>query len=99
MVTVISIGILVIGIFAIHIAALGMLRLLLVRTGSRPTNHTAPSMAGLIDETRERTPVAVDQEPFIPMPDHLKSHAEMIAWMTKELPRLTEGTTTKPHGP
>ena len=27
--------------------------------------------------------------PFIPMPDHLKTSDEMVAWMTKELPKLT----------
>jgi hypothetical protein len=27
--------------------------------------------------------------PFIPMPNHLKTRDEMVAWMTKELPKLT----------
>ena len=27
--------------------------------------------------------------PFIPMPNHLKTQDEMVAWMTKELPKLT----------
>jgi hypothetical protein len=26
---------------------------------------------------------------FIPMPNHLKTRDEMVAWMTKELPKLT----------
>jgi hypothetical protein len=26
---------------------------------------------------------------FIPMPDHLKTHEEMVAWMARELPKLT----------
>jgi hypothetical protein len=26
---------------------------------------------------------------FIPMPDCLQTHDEMVAWMTKELPKLT----------
>jgi hypothetical protein len=38
------------------------------------------------------------QEPFIPMPSHLKSSAEMVAWMTTELPRLAEEAANKPHG-
>lgn len=25
--------------------------------------------------------------PFVPMPNHLKTREEMVAWMTKELPR------------
>jgi hypothetical protein len=92
MVTSISIG-LGIGILALY---LGMLWLLLVRATARPTDHTAPSTAGLIDETPEHTPVAVDQEPFIPMPNHLTTRAEMVAWMTEELPKLTEGMAAKP---
>jgi hypothetical protein len=27
--------------------------------------------------------------PSISMPNHLKTHDEMVAWMTKELPKLT----------
>jgi hypothetical protein len=27
--------------------------------------------------------------PFIPMPNHLKTRDEMVAWITKELPKLT----------
>lgn len=38
------------------------------------------------------------QAPFIPMPGHLKSHTAMVAWMTTELPRLTEEAAGKPHG-
>jgi len=34
---------------------------------------------------------------FVRMPEHLRTHAEMVAWMTQELPRLTEGVTTKPR--
>ena len=44
-------------------------------------------------------PAAADDEaPFIPMPSHLKSHEEMVDWMTTELPRLTEEAAGKPHG-
>lgn len=38
------------------------------------------------------------EEPLISMPEHLKTHAEMVAWMTQELPRLTEGMATRPQG-
>jgi hypothetical protein len=34
--------------------------------------------------------------PFIPMPDHLKTRDDMVAWMTKELPRLVAEKPT-PH--
>jgi hypothetical protein len=30
-----------------------------------------------------------DTGPYIPMPDRLKTREEMVAWMTKELPKLT----------
>ncbi len=30
---------------------------------------------------------------LIPMPDHLDTRDEMVAWMTKELPRLVEEAT------
>jgi hypothetical protein len=36
-----------------------------------------------------RIKVYASGEIFIPMPDHLKTRDEMVAWMTKELPRLT----------
>ena len=29
------------------------------------------------------------KSPFLLMPDHLKTHDEMVAWMTRELPKLT----------
>jgi hypothetical protein len=38
------------------------------------------------------------QAPFIPMPSHLKSREEMVAWMTTELPRLTEEAASKSQG-
>jgi hypothetical protein len=39
-----------------------------------------------------RDPIAIhrSEEPFIPMPAHLKTRADMVAWMTGELPKLTE---------
>lgn len=39
-----------------------------------------------------RHPIGIyrSEEPFIPMPSHLKTREEMVAWMTGELPKLTE---------
>ena len=37
-------------------------------------------------------------QPFIPMPKHLRTHAEMVAWMTQELPKLTEQTIHRSQG-
>jgi hypothetical protein len=31
------------------------------------------------------------------MPGHLRSHDEMVAWMTKELPKLTAKTLPQPN--
>jgi hypothetical protein len=32
--------------------------------------------------------------PFIPMPGHLRTSNEMVAWMTQELPKLTAEITS-----
>jgi hypothetical protein len=39
-----------------------------------------------------RDPIGIyrSDEPFIPMPTHLRTRQEMVAWMTGELPKLTE---------
>ncbi len=38
---------------------------------------------------KDQTPLHAPKSTFILMPDHLKTHAEMVAWMTRELPKLT----------
>ncbi len=38
---------------------------------------------------RDRMGIYESYGPFVPMPDHLKTHDEMVAWMTQELPKLT----------
>jgi hypothetical protein len=35
--------------------------------------------------------------PFIPMPNHLKTCDEMVAWMTKELPKITAKMVAHPN--
>ncbi|WP_046861869.1 hypothetical protein [Microvirga massiliensis] len=42
---------------------------------------------------RDRIVICDGGEPFIPMPEHLRTQDEMIAWMTKELPKLTARET------
>jgi hypothetical protein len=39
-----------------------------------------------------RHPIGIysSEETFISMPSHLKTREEMVAWMTGELPKLTE---------
>lgn len=41
---------------------------------------------------RGRNRMALHQThgPFIPMPEELKTRDEMVSWMTRELPQLTE---------
>jgi hypothetical protein len=43
---------------------------------------------------RDRVGIYESYGPFVPMPEHLKTHDEMVAWMTKELPRLTADRPT-----
>jgi hypothetical protein len=38
---------------------------------------------------RDRIVIHDGGESFIPMPEELRTRDEMVAWMTKELPRLT----------
>jgi hypothetical protein len=46
---------------------------------------------------RHQAAIYDSQGSFIPMPDHLKTRDEMIAWMTEELPKLTaEAAKHKP---
>jgi len=40
---------------------------------------------------RDRIAIHATCGPFIQMPDHVKTRDEMVAWMTRELPRLIEG--------
>jgi hypothetical protein len=52
----------------------------------RSAKHTAVDP---IISPRLRIKVYDSGGPFIPMPNHLKTRDDMVAWMTKELPRLT----------
>ena len=51
---------------------------------SLPAVTTGPVL-GAKDQREIHDP----KSPFIQMPDHLKTHDEMVAWMTRELPKLT----------
>ena len=61
--------------------------LLWVGDGASPAD-----MEGDLDPilgARDQPAIYESYGPFIPMPDHLRTHDQMIAWMTKELPKLT----------
>jgi hypothetical protein len=54
----------------------------------RTIKHTAiDPIAG----AKDRVAVFDPDGSFIPMPNHLKTNDEMVAWMTEELPKLAAG--------
>ena len=84
---------LAISVLVVLAGAIGMLLLLLVWFGGRTI---VPEFEVDLDPINgPRDPVAIYEShgPFIPMPEHLKTHDQMIAWMTQELPRLTADMT------
>jgi hypothetical protein len=82
---------LAIDLFAILAGFVGMLWLLVAWL-----EETDEPAASVVDGPP--ADVADNEGPFIPIPSHLTTHAEMVDWMTRELPRLTVGMVTKPHG-
>ena len=71
--------------------AAGSLWLLAVWLGGRLASRWSCSSRGIdpIRGPKDRMAIHGAAEPFIEMPPHLKSHDEMVRWMTKELPKLT----------
>jgi hypothetical protein len=86
---------LAVSLLMIIVSFVGMIWLLLFWFGEGHRRTIVPySDAALladIDEAGTET-----SSPFIPMPDHLRTNGEMVAWMTQELPKLT-GATTNPR--
>jgi hypothetical protein len=68
---------------------IGMLWVLLLWVGDGIANPVVPYGDDPI--TGHRDPVAIydSHDPFISMPERLKTHDEMVAWLTQELPKLT----------
>ena len=86
-------GDLAIGLLAALAGFTAAIWLLLLWVGERTTASfdTAPDRLDPILGARD--PMAIyDQGPFIPMPEHLKSRDEIVAWMTTDLPRLLAET-------
>ena len=54
-------------------------------------HRNRPTATDPITGSRDRVAIYDLGGPFIPMPAHLRSADEMVAWMTKELPKLTAG--------
>jgi hypothetical protein len=63
-----------------------------------PTPHS-PKHAAVdpIISPKLRIKVYDSGAPFIPMPNHLKTRDEMVAWMAKELPKLTAEIAAHPN--
>jgi len=66
---------------------LGMLCLMLAWFGDSHARPIIPGVDGLEDPAASDS--ASGEAPFIPMPSHLNSRDEMVAWFTTELPKLT----------
>lgn len=81
-------------LLAILAGTLGMLWLLVGLFGRRaPVRpYGEPFHPG-----SERESASEDEAPFIFMPRDITSHADMVAWMTKELPILVEEASRKPQ--
>lgn len=79
---------LAISLLAVALGSLGMLLLLFLGFGR--TSDTEPeNAADLILDPEDPASIADMDGSFISMPEHLKTADSMIAWMTRDLPRLT----------
>jgi len=65
-----------------------MLLLLLLGFGTI-TEADPESPVDLVLRSEDSATIDDMNGPFIPMPEHLKTAEGMIAWMTRDLPRLT----------
>lgn len=80
---------LTLALLAVLAGSLGMLWLLLIWFGDGMVN---PEIGGHVDPilgAPDQPAIYSSYEPYIPMPEDLRTSDEMVAWMTKELPRLT----------
>jgi len=80
-------------LFMILAGGLGMLCLLVLLFGRHPP--IAPYTEPFTAEEQSHATSSDSVEPFIPMPAHLGTHAEMVAWMTQELPQLINETDSR----
>lgn len=80
---------------AILVGGLGMLFLLVLLFGRQAP--IVPYAEPFDAEGDSKSAIQDAETPFVAMPAHLRTSAEMVAWMTQELPKLTENVTTKPQ--
>jgi hypothetical protein len=80
---------LIIAVLAAVSGLLAMLWLLLLWVGDGMANPVVPYADDPIMGPRDQAAIYESHGPFIPMPERLRTHDEMVAWMTQELPKLT----------
>lgn len=80
---------LAISLLAVALGSLGMLLLLLMGFGGGTSAIEPESFVDPVPLPDDREPGEDRDGPFIPMPAHLTTADDMIAWMTRDLPRLT----------
>ena len=59
----------------------------------RTTDPTITSPVDPILGAKDQPAIHDLDTSFIPMPDHLRTNDEVVAWLTKDLPKLTAGPT------
>ena len=55
---------------------------------------TDPAMTSSVDPilgVKDQAAIHDVDTSFIPLPDHLRTNHEVVTWLTKDLPKLTEG--------
>ena len=73
-----------------------MLWLLLLWLGDGVRVPITPEVGDPITGAEDHVAIQASCDPFIPMPDHLRTRQEMVVWMTNELPKLTAEMTARP---
>lgn len=78
----------ILDVFAILAGAFAMLWLLVARFGHWTGSAIVPFEDIQVSDEPVLYPLIEDDD-LILMPDHLRTHSEMVAWMTQELPKIT----------
>ena len=78
-----------IAVLAAFAGLMAMLWLLLLWVGGGMANPVVLYADDPIIGPRDQVAIYKSHDPFIPMPERLRTHDEMVAWMTQELPKLT----------
>jgi hypothetical protein len=86
-----------VSLLVILAGSIGMLLLLHTWFGSGAMTPDHEDELDLAFGSGDPAAIRDTHDPFIRMPDHLKTTDEMVAWMTQELPKLTAGIQ-KPLG-